>query len=176
MALFDVEPLPGYDPEIGILLAGLQDSTREWREELGKPSARAIVWQARPGGHSIGSVILHIIDVEAYWFETFAAGVRRDPAELKLLLSKEVKQYGGKWPLPHEKTVAWYYDLHDRIRARAFGALKGIEPTKRLERRNYGVTLRWVVAHVLEHDAYHGGQAVLLHDLWKANHRAMTKR
>jgi len=31
----------------------------------------------------------------------------------------------------------------------------------------YASTYRWIVAHLVQHDSYHGGQAVLLHETWK---------
>jgi len=164
---YDVRPLEGHHPETGLLLASLVDSTREWRENLESPSVEAVTWQPWPDSHSIGALILHIIDVESYWFETFAAKQERDPEETKLFLSEETQQYGGKWPAPPAEPLSWYFALHDRIRARAFDALRDIAPDTVFERKDFTCTLRWVVAHVVEHDSYHGGQAVLLHEMWK---------
>jgi uncharacterized damage-inducible protein DinB len=164
---YDIAPLEGYDPQIGLLLANLQDSTREWRENLENPPVEAIVWQPAENMHSIGGLILHIIDCEASWFESFAAGRDRAPEELKLLLSEETQQYGTLWPVPPAEPIEWYFDLQDRLRKRGFEALKGIEPERRYDRKQFGCSLRWVVGHVVEHDSYHGGQAVLLHELWK---------
>ncbi|MBS1715227.1 MAG: DinB family protein [Armatimonadetes bacterium] len=174
MADYDVKPLEGFHPETGLLLAALVDSTREWRENLESPPVEALAWQPSPGSHSIGALILHIVDVESYWFENFAGGRERDPEETKLFLSEETQQYGASWPLPPAQPVEWYFDLHDRIRERSFEALRGIEPDKEFARRDFTCTLRWVVAHVVQHDSYHGGQAVLLHELWKKKSGVQT--
>ena len=164
----DVEPLPGFHPEIGLLLATLQDSTREWREQLGDVSTEAIVWQPVPGAYSVGALLLHIIDCEDAWFCEFAAGNSRDPQDVALFLSDETDQYIGQWPVPPAKPLSWYFALHDQFRARAFECLRGVEPTKQFARRRPGNTcsLRWVVAHVLQHDSYTGGQAVAVHELY----------
>lgn len=167
MKPYDVTPLRGYHPEIGILLASLEDSTREWRENLGDISVEAITWQPAPGSYSVGALILHLIDCEFGWFNGFAAGNPQNPKELKLLMSAEVDQENGIWPVPPSEPIEWYYGLHDQFRARAFDALRGIEPERTYERKSFGCTLRWVVAHVLEHDSYTGGQAVAMHELWK---------
>lgn len=168
MEFFDTEPLAGFDVEIGLLLAGLHDSSREWRGELGKPPVEAIVWQPRPRGHSIGGILLHMADCEAYWFETFSAHKQRPEGEESLLLSKETNVDDGDWPSPPAEPIEWYFDLLDRIRSRSFEALRDLKSTSQHERPGFSATLRWVVAHVLEHDSYHGGQAVLLHDLWNS--------
>lgn len=170
MESYDVEPLAGFDPQIGILLASLEDSTREWMGELGDCPVEAIVWQPFPDSYSIGTILLHIIDVEDYWFRNFAAGLERDPAEVKEWLSEETDVDGGIWPTPPAKPLSWYLETLARVRKRAFEALKGIEPERIYERRGrMSLTLRWIVAHVVEHDSYHGGQAVLLNELWKKN-------
>lgn len=168
---YDVAPLEGYDPQIGLLLASLIDSTREWLEYLEEPSLDAMVWQQVENGPSIGSLILHNIDVEAYWFESFAAQRDRPSGEAQLLLSEETKVDEALWPVAPREPFSWYLDLLQKVRARAFEALKGIEPEREYEGRTINVTLRWIVAHVVEHDSYHGGQAVLLHEAWKKLHQ-----
>ncbi|HVL40223.1 MAG TPA: DinB family protein [Fimbriimonadaceae bacterium] len=165
--LLDVPPVEGFGLEVGALLACLDESTAEWRENLGEPPVEAIVWQPAAGFHSIGGVLLHLIDVEAYWFETFAAGRARPPGEAEALMSESTHQYGVQWPVPPSEPIAWYLDLHDRVRSRVRRGLRDIDPQQVLARKHYDATLRWVVAHVAGHDAYHGGQAVLLHELWK---------
>src|SRR4051812_38697674 len=106
---YDIAPLPGYPEPFGTLLATLQDGTREWREELGDPDPQLIAWQAVPKGHSIGGVLLHIAECEAYWVENFCLGRAIDPEEAKLHMSDEIDQYGGSWPTPPEKPIAYYY-------------------------------------------------------------------
>jgi len=164
---YDVAPLVNFHPETGLLLAALNDSTREWIGELETPSIDAIVWQPWPNSYSIGALLCHIIDVEAYWFETFAANHERDPEELRVLLSEETKQDDGIWPTPPAEPIEWYFEFHKRVRTRSYEAIRNIDPTKVYEGRRASFTLRWIVAHVVEHDSYHGGQAVLIHEMWK---------
>lgn len=164
---YDLNLPEGYDPQIALLLGSLQDSTREWRDNLGSVSPEAVIWQPKPFAHSIGAEILHMADAEAFWFETFAAGKTRPRGEMKRLMVNEIKLYGGKWPVPPAEPIEWYFELMDGIRKRSIEALKGLPADKLYERKTFSCTLRWVVAHVVEHDSYHGGQAVLLHELWK---------
>lgn len=160
---FDTIPVDGYEPSLGLQLAMIEDCTREWRSELGRVGVETIAWQPFPAGHSIGGIILHIADVEAFWVELVAAGKKLDPAEMKELMSEQINQYGVKWPVPPKKPIAYYFALHDRIRARTLETVRSLgNPCHPGKWRNTTFTLRWVLSHVLNHEAYHGGQAVLL--------------
>src|SRR5437763_1991032 len=79
MQHYDVEPLPGVEPQIGLLQAVWRDSTREWRKNLGEVSDEAIAWQPFPGGHSIGGVLLHMIACETWWISILPDGPFRLP-------------------------------------------------------------------------------------------------
>jgi uncharacterized damage-inducible protein DinB len=163
---YDLAPLLGYPEEYGTLLATLQDGTREWREELGEPDPKLIIWQAVPKGHSIGGVLLHIAEVEAYWVEEVGLGRTIDPEELKLHMSAEIDQHEGSWPIPPNEPIAYYYDILDKVRARTLESVKAFGPVDEVKTTRWGtMTLRWILAHVVEHESYHAGQAVVLHEI-----------
>jgi uncharacterized damage-inducible protein DinB len=167
--LIDAKPLPGYQEPYGLLCAILQDGTREWRWELDQNlSEDAVVWQPYPHGHSIGGIMLHIIAVEIFWFERFALDLEWDPEEKELLMVEDTDVDAWRWPEPPRKTISWYFEQHDSIRART---LEGIKkwPAADSAKEHDGSqrTMRWVLGHVIQHEAYHGGQAVLLNRLWQ---------
>lgn len=166
--LSDVKLVEGYPEPYGLLCAILQDGSNEWRRELDLDvPEEAVIWQAEPGGHSIGGIILHIAAVEVFWFETFALGLIPDPNEERLLMDAQTQQYEWKWPTPPRQPLSWYFELHDRIRARTLESIKRW-PSAETAIALHGEprTLRWVLGHVIQHEAYHGGQAVLLNRLW----------
>ncbi|RYG36664.1 DinB family protein [bacterium] len=166
--LIDAEPLAGYREPYGLLCAILKDGTNEWRWEI-DPDLKedAVVWQPYPDTHSIGAIIFHIIGTEIFWFERLVLGLPGDPEERKLLLSDEIDMDAWKWPEPTRKPISWYFELHDRVRARTLEGIKDWPaPDARLEHHGREVTPRWVLGHVIQHEAYHGGQAVLLSRLW----------
>ncbi len=159
----DVKPVIGLDPQVGLLLAMLDDGTKEWREELGDVPEEAVVWQPFPHGHNIGALILHIADAESFWFQEVAAGQHRASEELKTLLSEETDQYAINWPTPPKKPLSWYFEQHDRIRKESRRTIRQLASPEHIGRRGEReFTLRWVLHHVITHEAYHGGQAVLL--------------
>ena len=172
---YDVEPALGYPIEYGLLVSALADGTREWREELGQVPDGAVIWQPVQNGHSIGAVILHMIDVEAFWIETAALGRERSGDELNELLSKETDQYAFNWVVPPRKPLAYYLELQDRIRARTLASIKQFpEPATIIQREGWNstMTLRWILNHVVAHEAYHGGQAVMLKAMWERHQSA----
>ncbi len=167
--LIDAEPLPGYKEPYGLLCAILQDGTREWRLELDPDlSEDAVVWQPHPSMHSIGAIILHIAMAEVFWFEKFALDLPWDPDERKLLMVEETDVDAWSWPAPPRQPLSWYFELHDRIRARTLESIKKwpAADSSKLDWDGDPRTLRWVLGHVIQHEAYHGGQAVLLSRLF----------
>jgi len=168
--VFDIEPANGYPAEYGLLVSALQDGTREWREELGDVPDEAVVWQPYKDGHSIGGLILHMIDVEAFWIETAALSRERDEAEIKELFSSETDQYAFKWVVPPRKPLAYYLELQDKVRARTLESIKHFgDPATVIDQEGWSssVTLRWILNHVTSHESYHGGQAMMLKVLFE---------
>lgn len=163
--LYDVAPADGYPLEYGVLVASLQDGTREWRSELGDVSEEEIIWQPYERGHSIGAIILHMIDVEAFWIETAALGRERPAGEAEELLSDQIDQYGFDWVVPPKRPLSYYIELQDKVRARTLESIKDFpDPSTVITRDGWSasMTLRWILNHVINHEAYHGGQAVML--------------
>jgi uncharacterized damage-inducible protein DinB len=167
----DMAPLPGYHPEIGLLLALLQDGTKEWLNEMGAwmgtegdPSMETITWQPYPGSYSIGGIVLHIAAVERIWFEQAALNSPLSDADRKLYLTAETDVDAGKWPSPPRENWAWYVNLLGQARQKSIETLKEFTDPDRVVD---DVSLRWIVGHVAQHESYHGGQAVLLNELFK---------
>ncbi|MBS1710080.1 MAG: DinB family protein [Armatimonadetes bacterium] len=167
---YDVTPVEGMHPELGLLVATWRDSSREWRESLGEVSDAAVVWQPYPNGPSIGGLVLHMVACDLYWIEAMLFDKGYDSLTGEAVeYDKQVDQYVPHWPTPPAKPMAWYLDLLDKTRAEMQALVATADDPERILERGgrYSFTCRWVLAHALEHDSYHGGQAVLLHEMWK---------
>ncbi|MGV3616058.1 MAG: DinB family protein [Fimbriimonas sp.] len=163
MKRHDIAPLAGYSPAIGLLAAALQDGTQEWLRQLGEVDEDALTWQPFEGGHSIGALILHIADVEAWWIETVLAGRELSEAEVRRHLSEETDQYAVRWPVPPRMPLTEYLAILSSVRTRTLETLKAVgDPAETRARGQSEFTLRWIVNHVVQHESYHGGQAVLI--------------
>ena len=168
MRRIDVSVTEGQGAGVGLLLGMLDDGTNEWRKELGEVPDEAVTWQPFPNGHSIGGVILHLAAVEVHWLHHVAGGIEPSAEEQQRLMAEAIDQYAVHWPTPPAHPLAWYFEQHDRVRARTrqiLADMDDLEYPARKESRHRGeveFTLRWLLHHVITHEAYHGGQAVLL--------------
>ncbi len=167
--IFRATPLSGYAEPYGQLCAILQDGTREWRWEIPQDlGEEAMTWRARPGGHSMGATMLHIICAELYWFEIVGLGQEPSAEDKALLMWDAFDPDLADWPEAPFQPLSWYFDLHDRFRARTLEAVRRWPGPDVLRPGGGGeVDMPWVLGHVIQHESYHGGQIVLLHDLWR---------
>lgn len=169
--LLDVAPTMGIDPEMGLLFATLEDGTREWMQYLADVPDEVLVWQPTPGGHSIGGLMLHIADVEGLWIEERLLGRSRPEELLARLPTESAAVRAGNWNAPPAWPFAEYVDLLKTVRERTRALLAELPPPEHTiphPRPGVRVTARWALAHVVHHESYHGGQAVLLKAQWDA--------
>jgi len=165
----DVAPVEGMHAELGLLMAAMRDSTREWRQNLELPSDEAMVWRMFPDGPSIGGVMLHMAGCEMFWIEKFAMGRELDAANPAVIYDRDLDVEAVKWPDAPREPVSWYFGVLDETRKRMTALIREHNEPERVHRFPDGeeMTMRWILAHLVEHDSYHGGQAVLLHEAWK---------
>ena len=155
---------------MGSFASMLEDSTREWQGELGEVPVEAIVWQAFPMGYSIGSQLLHIIGVEKWWIHECCGGIPFLSGDREILMTDLTNVDDAVWPTPPSEPIEWYFDMLSKVRKTSIEVLSNItdpERTYKSTRSDNEFTVRWMVAHTIEHDSYHGGQAVMLKTLWE---------
>ena len=163
----DVPPVEARNPEIGRLLGLLEIGTQNMRRELGAVDEDALIWQPYPNGHSIGALLIHVAACEAAWLHLVAAG-QETPLDMEetLMGGPSIDQYDGIWPAPPRKPLSWYCAQHDEIRARTLALVSDLSDPDEVRTvvwsPNRTCTVRWILHHIIEHEAYHLGQAVLL--------------
>lgn len=170
-AVFDVRPPEGFSPELGLLAATLEAGTLEWQEELGPVAEDLLTQRSFPNGPSIGALLLHLAESEAWWIEEIVAGGKRS-AEFLLRVKAETSNASqGVWTDAPRMPFGEYLELLEEVRRRTVDLLKDEVadrvipiPTHLQEMApgRTGFTVRWIVAHVAQHEAYHGGQAVMI--------------
>ncbi len=172
MPRYDITPVPDADLQVGLLLAMLDMGTEGWLDEIGDVTDELVRFQPFPDSHSIGAIVLHLADCENWWLHHIAAGLPRDPAEVAEFLSDETDQYGLDWPTPPAEPFAWYLEKLRRVRKRTRELVLAINDPEHIGKHGDDeFTLRWILHHVIEHEAYHAGQAVFLSVMYGAQGR-----
>jgi hypothetical protein len=137
--------------------------------------AAELSWQPRPGANTIGMLLAHVEIVEVFWL--LLALDAWKPARMQRILGIGVDDdglplpAGGRPPAPLSgRTLAWYRKLHKRARAFTSRTLRALKPAdlrrvievKRSNGKTVRVNVRWILFHILEHEAGHYGQMLLL--------------
>lgn len=165
--------------EVASFLAQLDDQSRRMLADTASCNTAELAWQAKPGQNTIGMLLAHNALVEAFWL--LVAARRCSPAEaiarLSAVMGVEFDLDGIPMPAAAKPprglagwTMARYRKLHDRARAFAKRTARAwndayLDPSFRYVRMNGQVRIlnvRWILYHVLEHQAGHYGQMLLL--------------
>ncbi|MEP6756320.1 MAG: DinB family protein [Chthonomonadales bacterium] len=161
----ELNPHPEMESQLAALFGSLEEATRDSRSDLLDMLAdpKAITWQPFEDGHSVGTILLHIIDVEAWWISECGAGIPRTDEEKKRFLSEETQQGKEIWPTSPDMPIEWFFEQHDIIRKRSAKIVaKWIDQNQEISVRDHVITTGWLLAHVTAHEAYHYGQSMLL--------------
>ena len=165
-------------PEIGLFLAQMDDQSRRLTEDSRGASVSELAWQPRAGINTIGMLMAHNAIVEVFWISHAAMVACDCPGVLG------IGEDDDGIPIPEDglspatlagKDLAFYDDLRTRARAFTYGWAKrwtatDLDRTIQWQRRDgaWTVNVRWILYHVLEHEAGHFGQMNFLRHLYRA--------
>jgi uncharacterized damage-inducible protein DinB len=157
---------PGKPGELELLLTMLDEASKFWLEIIEEFDDEAFKKIRDESGRSISKQVVHICAVEDGWInKVVLQGERAFPEMLKAGLDQEYLD-DWKWapasPWSKEKLI----EKHKGIRAHTREVLKGLSPGEHLvELRGHKVNLRWILFHLIEHEAYHSGQIQILSEM-----------
>ncbi|OQY30435.1 MAG: hypothetical protein B6244_00785 [Candidatus Cloacimonetes bacterium 4572_55] len=167
-------PPPDADLQLGYWIASMDDVREDLKQSLkGRISEKELVWQSYQGGSSIGVLLLHIAHTEAWWIEEMIAGGRLSDSFKKDYLFKE---FGPGKPAPPapRKPYQWYFEKMDKVRTRTRKILLKHRDddldTIRYQEEGYErieFSIRWIFYHLIEHEAHHRGQILMLRNLFR---------
>lgn len=178
-----LEPADGFaSREAGAFLAQLDDLSGCLAEDTRGLGAEDLEWQPTRGANTIGMLLAHIAIVEVFWTHVAATG-RRDGFDCRPVLGIGMDDDGipiaadaGPPATLAGRPLEYFDDLLARARAhlrRTAAAFtdadleRVIEYTTRPGDR-YRVNGRWILYHLVEHQAGHYGQINLLRHLARA--------
>lgn len=162
-----LEPVAGFSREIGFYLSEWEKTRAELREIAADLSNEELSQRLMPQAHQIGALILHLGESEAGWIHAIIAGKE---------LNDEEKRFVHWCDTTETDFAEKDYSAHDCIEkidkisemSRAILAKFADDDLERLfgYERSSGeqveVSLRWVLHHLIDHEANHKGQISML--------------
>ncbi len=162
-----LEPVEGVPSQIGYYLAGMEEVRDQLREAVRDLSNNATHAKLRSDTHTIAQLILHCGEAEWWWIQCVVNG-REIDEELKASVFWDVLENGHE---PSEEMSAEdCINEIDRISGLTLETLKNFADSdldryfvrKRPDGRTTEKSLRWVLHHLIDHEAQHKGQILML--------------
>ena len=159
--------VPGFSTEIGFYLSGMEEVRDQLREAVAEISDDHIRRPAVADAHAIGALVLHIGEAEWYWMQCVVSG-HKVTDEIRCApywdVLKDAKGYS-------EKNYSTDFCLNEikKIREQTHETLAAfkdsdLERIFSIERRGetHERSLRWILHHLIDHEAQHKGQILML--------------
>jgi len=161
-----LEPMAGVSKEIGFYLSGMEEIRAQLRKAVSDLTSKELARRITPNAHQIGALILHLGETESWWIHSVVAEKELD---------EEAKRF-AHWDDTTETDFAEKgYSAEDCIgiideisrMSREILAKFGDEDLERLfgfdkKDKRIEVSLRWVLHHLIDHEATHKGQIMML--------------
>jgi uncharacterized damage-inducible protein DinB len=169
--IMTLEPVPNFLPEIGFFLASLEKIRSEWRKAVKDLTKQELAHKIMPEVQPIGTIIIHIAEAEYFWMQEIVSG-KEMTDEIKELLHHDLwfKDFAAE-DLDIEYCLRVVEKIHQMTREtlKQFTA-EDLDKTfvRRGEDRETNYSLRWIFTHLLQHDAEHQGQIMMIKRLLKS--------
>lgn len=159
-----IDPLPGYDPQVGLALAMLEETRQRTRAHLDGLADADLDWAPAPGCNSIATVLYHLAVIEADWLYTEILETAYPP-EAAALFPRDVRDADDLLTAAKGETLAQLTARLDAVRGRFLDALRGMSAAEFRRVRSlpdYDVTPEYVLHHLMQHEAEHRGEMGVL--------------
>jgi len=162
-----LDSIPGFDNDIGFYLGGMEEVRNQLREAVEGISDDHIGRPAVSYAHPIGALVLHIGEAEWYWMQCVVSG-HKVTDEIRCAPYWDVlddpegfpdKRYSAEFCLNEIKKIR--EQTHKTLAAfkdSDLGRICSIERGGETHERS----LRWILHHLIDHEAQHKGQILML--------------
>lgn len=162
-----LHPAAGVSREIGFYLAGMDEVREQLREAVSGISQPDIGRLAVPETHSIGALVLHIGEAEWWWMQCRVSNHELTDDDARTPFWDVLKEPGRVATKGY--SAEFCLAEADRIRAQTRDVLASfndhdLERAFAFERHgtSYERSLRWILHHLIDHEAQHKGQILML--------------
>jgi len=159
-----LEPVSGGSGETGAWSAALTDCRARTLKAIAGINQNELDWQPPLCANTIGTLLYHIALIEADWLYTEILE-RPIPEDLKAILHLDDRESNGELTTIRGETANQHEQRLARVRDEFLQALGSMTLTEFRRVRHlpdYDVTPEWVVLHLMQHEAEHRGQIIVL--------------
>jgi uncharacterized damage-inducible protein DinB len=165
-----LEPIAGA-PQVGLLLAALDDGRRRTLRELGAVDDRML--HRRPGAlplHTIGQLLYHVALIEADWVLSEIQELPESawPAWVESEFPIDVRTSGGQLSDVPPEPMTRALERLARVRSHAVEAVAAMDDVELHRMRAmapYDVSPAWALHHLVQHEAEHRAHISMIRDL-----------
>jgi len=163
----DITPVAGYSLRIGLFLAQMEDIRRVTKQYVEELTAEQLSWHPNPKVESIGTLLLHIAAVEFSWIlEDIFKHPMGQEWEIAFPIRAGIPQVSGQ-------PVAYFLGKLDTVRSEVRSALATLTDADQERaiipqdagssaQKTGGYTIRWILHHLIDHEAHHRGQIAVM--------------
>jgi len=160
-AQYEMKPVEGYSPQIGLMVYMLEDLKSRITEEVKDLDQSQTDFIFDKDANSIGSLIMHLVATEAYFqIETLEGRQMTDKERERLGTGGEMNDESKK--ILQGKPIQHYLELWDEVREKTLAGLKTKDDAWFASSIDEGMNYHWAWYHVMEHSANHMGQIALV--------------
>lgn len=161
-----LEPVEGVSPGIGFYLAGMEEVRAQLRQIVSDISVEELSARILPGAHQVGGMLLHIGETEWWWICSIAGGEPiTDPVKKLYYLDDTVETDFALKGLNAADCIA-FLDGVSVLSRKALANFSDDDLSEMIayeaNGKRYESSLRWILHHVMEHEAHHKGQIAMM--------------
>lgn len=162
-----IRPIAGFSREVGFCLAGMEEVREQLREAVAEISTEDMGRRAFPEAHSIGGLVLHIGEAEWWWMNCVIGGLEvteAAPASSFWDVLEEPERVAT-----NSYSAQFCLDEIDRVRDETLTRFRSVDDeqldkvfTFERKGKTLELSLRWILHHLIDHEAQHKGQILML--------------
>ncbi|MDQ3750832.1 MAG: DinB family protein [Acidobacteriota bacterium] len=161
-----LEPMAGVSKEIGFYLSGMEEIRAQLRKAVSDLTNEELARRITPNAHQIGALILHLGETESWWIHSIVAETELDEEAKKFAHWNNTTETDFAEKGYSAKDCIERIDEISRMSREILGGLRD-EDLERMfgfdqKEKRIEVSLRWVLHHLLDHEATHKGQIMML--------------